>query len=107
MENLEEKIENVLSTETNYNFALTADLRKLMSQEPPNNLDMPGPGPAAYSGVGLQFRTRTQLGKWKTRQFIEDDFLTETDLNESDATESSNSDLQSNDDHLEEIVKDI
>ena len=61
-ENLEEKIQEVLSKETNYNFAITADGRKLFSREPPHNLGMPGPGPLAYQGQ------RLYKDSWKTRQ---------------------------------------
>ena len=81
MENLEEKIQEVLKTETNYNFALTADRRKIMSREPPSNLGTQGPGPAAYQGAGLKFGTRTKQDSWKVRQKVEDE-INEADTNE-------------------------
>ena len=123
MENLEEKIQEVLKTETNYNFALTADRRKIMSREPPSNLGTQGPGPAAYQGAGL-FRTRTKQDSWKVRQKVEDEIneadtnevvtnevvtnkadtneadTNEVVTNEADTSESSESDSESSDDDI-------
>lgn len=49
-ENLEEKITECLENETNYNFALTPDGKRIYSTKPPGNISthMYGPGPAAY-----------------------------------------------------------
>jgi hypothetical protein len=118
MDNLEEKIQEVLKTETNYNFALTADRRKIMSREPPSNLSMQGPGPAAYQGAGLKSRTKTKQDIWKVMQKVEDEInkadtneadinkadtnkadTNEADTNEADTSESS--DLESSDDDVE------
>lgn len=50
LENLDEKIEECLENETNYNFALTPDGEKIYSTKPPGNLSthIYGPGPVAY-----------------------------------------------------------
>ena len=113
MENLEEKIQEVLKTETNYNFALTVDRRKIMSREPPSNLGMAGPGPAAYrhQSAGLKFRMKTkQDPSWKMRQTIDDEFNeadatqaepSECSVSESSESESSDSDNESGDDNGE------
>ena len=85
MENLEEKIQEVLKTETNYNFALTADRRKIMSREPPSNLGTKGPGPAAYQGAGFKLRMKREQDSWKMRQTIDDD------INKDDSSEASSS----------------
>ena len=103
MENLEEKIQEVLKTETNYNFALTADRSKIVSREPPSNLGVLGPGPAAYQGAGLKLRMKPKQGSWKTRQMIDDE-IDEADVNEagtsdSSDSESSDSDSDSSDDN--------
>ena len=49
-ENLEEKIEECLTNETNYNFALTPRGDRIYSTTPPGNISshVYGPGPAAY-----------------------------------------------------------
>ena len=104
MENLEEKIQEVLVTETNYNFALTADRRKIMSREPPNNLGMQGPGPVAYQWSGLQFRTKTKQDSWKTSQTIDDEF-DKSDSSDGDTSESSDSDSESSDDDEEKNIE--
>ena len=111
MENLEEKIQEVLKTETNYNFALTADRRKIMSREPPSNLGTKGPGPAAYQGAGFKFRMRReQEDSWKMRQTIDDDIIeddsreagsSESGDSESSDNESSDSDSESGDENEE------
>ena len=114
MENLEEKIQEVLTTETNYNFALTADRRKIVSREPPNNLGRSGPGPAAYQGSGLKFRTMTKQDSWKTRWSVDDDIneddingddINEDDSNKSGSSGSSSSDSESSDDDVEKATE--
>ena len=105
MENLEEKIQEVLKTETNYNFALTADRRKIMSLELPNNLGRSGPGPAAYQSSGLKFRTVTKQDSWETRWNVEGDInkddVDKTDSSEPGSSGSSSSDSESSDDDIE------
>jgi hypothetical protein len=103
MENLEEKIQEVLKTETNYNFALTADRSKIVSREPPSNLGVLGPGPAAYQGAGLKLRMKANHGSWKTRQIIDDEIddaeANEAGTSDSSDSESSDSDSDSSDDN--------
>lgn len=96
MENLEEKIKEVLETETNYNFALTAQRKMIISREPPNNLGVRGPGSAAYQRAGLQL-PKTRKDSWKTRLTVEDREVT-NDLTTSDPSGSSDSDAESSDD---------
>ncbi|XP_032221934.2 uncharacterized protein LOC5520939 isoform X2 [Nematostella vectensis] len=47
-DNLDEKIAYALENETNYNFALTPEGKKLHSTRPPGNANMDMPGPAAF-----------------------------------------------------------
>ncbi|XP_028399216.1 28S ribosomal protein S26, mitochondrial-like [Dendronephthya gigantea] len=96
MENLEEKIREVLETETNYNFALTAQRKMIISREPPNNLGVHGPGPAAYQRAGLTL-PRTRSDSWKTRLTIEDGDVA-NNLNTTESSESSDSDSETSDD---------
>lgn len=96
MENLEEKIQEVLSNETNHNFALTSDGSKIISQEPPSNLGIQGPGPVAYQGAGVKFYNRDQKTLWKTRDRLAD----VNEMDESDSSESSDNDSESSDDDL-------
>lgn len=90
-ENLEEKIREVLSNETNYNFAITSGGTKISSKEPPNNLGVQGPGPLAYQAAGLRFFNKEKKESWKTRTF---EAIDDTD----DSSESSNSDSSDDDD---------
>lgn len=54
-ENLDEKIEELLSKEVNFNFAITPDGEKIHSTKPPGNLDgWKGPSPTAYIMGGMR-----------------------------------------------------
>ena len=94
-ENLEEKIQEVLSNETNYNFAITSEGTKITSKEPPNNLGVQGPGPLAYQAAGLRFFNMDKKESWKRRIFEAND-------DTEDSSESSNSDSSDDD-----VVKDF
>ena len=78
MDNLEEKIEEVLKTETNYNFALTIDRRKIFSKKPPNNMGVEGPGPAAYLGPGLKFKKKPNANDNSLSNDFSDHILEDT-----------------------------
>ena len=54
-ENLDDKIEELLSNEINFNHAITPDGEKIHSTKPPGNLvEWKGPSPTAYIMGGLR-----------------------------------------------------